>query len=90
MKTGTKVLIGAGVAGAAFAICCKWGPCCDCFGNNMITNGGGDVYVTPQIPPTDNIEASGPVTPSPTDFDAVRANVPSVVSFKPPADYILE
>ena len=87
MKTGTKVAIGGGVAAIAAFICCKWGPCCSCFAQ------GNDAYVIPAYTPPTMAEpttAAGPMIPSPTDFDAVQTNVPSVVSFKSPPDYILE
>jgi len=38
MKTGTKVMLGAGALGAAFAVCCKWGPCCPCLSAGNICN----------------------------------------------------
>ena len=86
MKTGTKVAIGGGVAVIAALICCKWGPCCSCFKQN-------GAYVTPTyMPPvmSEPVTASGPMTPSPTDLTATRTGIPDVVSFTPPAGYVLE
>ena len=92
MKTGTKVLMGVGAAGAAFAICCKWGSCCSC-----MANGNGDYLLPtapppdpPMINPTDNIGTAGPTTPSPTDFTNARTNVPSMLSFSPPREFLIE
>ena len=88
MKTGTKVLMGVGAVGAAFAICCKWGPCCSC-----MSNGTSDYLLPvepPMMSPTDNIGTAGPTTPSPTDFTNARTNIPLISSFRPPQEYILE
>ena len=65
MKTGTKVLIGVGAVGAAFAICYKWGPCRSFFAN------AGSSADSSTVTPADNASASGPRMPSPTDFALV-------------------
>jgi len=91
MKTGTKVLIGVGAVGAAFAICYKWGPC-----RSFFAKGEGDYLLpieppvgSPAVNPADNIGTSGPMIASPTDFEAAKTNVSLMASFNPPSSYIL-
>ena len=64
MKMGTKVLIGVGTVGAAFAICYKWGPCRSFFVNAVPS------AEPPTVTPADSVGTSGPMMPSPTDFAA--------------------
>ena len=65
MKMGTKVLIGVGTVGAAFAICYKWGPCRSFFVNAVPS------AEPPTVTPADSVGTSGPMMPSPTAFATV-------------------